>query len=206
MIAIIDYGVGNVRSVFNMLDLLGHRPVVTRDPSAIADASHIILPGVGAFAEAMGNLERLELKGVLEREVLGQGKPCLGICLGMQLLARTGTERGVTSGLGWIDARVERLADAPGIQIPHMGWNAVERRRPHPVLDSFPAAPPPTFYYVHSYHMVCADPADVVATTRHGVEFVAAVARDNILGVQFHPEKSQDNGIRFYRDFLRWRS
>jgi glutamine amidotransferase len=195
---------GNVRSVHNALDMLGIDAVVTADPDVIATAERLILPGVGAFGDAMGNLRTRGLVEVLSREVLEKKKPFLGVCLGMQLLARSSSEHGKHEGLGWFDADVVRF-DLPhkGLKVPHMGWNDVATRKAHPLLrglreDQF------VFYFVHSFHVVCRDSDDVVADCEYGHPFAAAIARDNIFATQFHPEKSQDNGLQILRNFSEW--
>jgi imidazole glycerol-phosphate synthase subunit HisH len=195
---------GNVRSMHNALDMLGIDAVVTADPDVIATAERLILPGVGAFGDAMGNLRTRGLVEVLSREVLEKRKPFLGVCLGMQLLARSSSEHGTHEGLGWFDADVVRF-DLPhnGLKVPHMGWNDVATRKVHPLLhglreDQF------VFYFVHSFHVVCRDSDDVVADCEYGYPFAAAIARDNIFATQFHPEKSQDNGLQILRNFSEW--
>jgi len=195
---------GNVRSVHNALDLLGLDAVVTADPAVIESADRLILPGVGAFGDAMSNLRSRGLIDVLTRSVIENGKPFLGICLGMQLLARTSSEHGTHEGLGWIDAEVDRFSfPANDLKVPHLGWNDVTPQRVHPLLeglreDQF------VFYFVHSFHVICHDASDVVASCDYGLPFTAAVARRNIFAAQFHPEKSQDNGLQILRNFAEW--
>lgn len=204
IIAIVDYGMGNVRSVANAVDYCGFDPEITALPDRLAAASHVILPGVGAFGDAIGNLRARGLIDALNREVLEKGKPFLGICLGMQVLARSSEEHGQHLGLGWFEADVLRLRPADrSLKIPHMGWNAIEPTRPHSVIAV--KASEPTFYFVHGYHVRCDDPADVVAVCDYGGPVTAAIARDNIVATQFHPEKSQDNGIEVLTNFLRWK-
>jgi glutamine amidotransferase len=195
---------GNVRSVHNALDMLGIDAVVTADPGVIAGAERLILPGVGAFGDAMANLRSRGLVEVLSREVLEHKKPFLGVCLGMQLLARSSSEHGTHEGLAWFDADVVRF-DLPhnGLKVPHMGWNDVSARKAHPLMrglreDQF------VFYFVHSFHVVCRDAKDVVADCEYGYPFAAAIARENIFATQFHPEKSQDNGLQILRNFAEW--
>lgn len=204
-VAIIDYGMGNVRSVANAVDYCGADPVVTADPQEIADASHLILPGVGAFGDAMTNLRRRGLDEVLHREVREKGKPMLGVCLGMQVLAGVSREHGDHQGLGWFDADVVRIIpETPGLKVPHTGWNEAAPTRSHPIFAGL-AKSRLTFYFVHSFHMRCRDEADRLAIFEHGGRFTAAVARDNIVATQFHPEKSQDSGVRLLTNFIRWR-
>jgi len=207
-VAIVDYGINNVRSVRNAVDYCGFNPVVTHDAAAIADASHVILPGVGAFGDAMSNIRARGIDEILERHVREKGKPFLAICLGMQLLARTSEEHADGNapyrGLGWFDADILRLQpNDPRLKIPHMGWNIVTRERDHAVLanirDSNLA-----FYFVHSFAMHCNNQSDIVGWADYGQPVTAIVAKDNIVATQFHPEKSQDSGIELVGNFLRW--
>jgi glutamine amidotransferase len=204
-VAIIDYGRGNVRSVANALEYCGADAVVTADAAQIDDASHIVLPGVGAFGDAMAALTERGLPDILHRQVLDKGKPFLGICLGMQVLAERGFEHGEHAGLGWIKGDVVRLEPgADALKIPHMGWNEVRVTRAHPLFAGL-SARHLTFYFVHSYHFK-ATPDAVLATCDYGVPFAAAVGRDNIVATQFHPEKSQDSGIELLQNFVKWNS
>jgi imidazole glycerol-phosphate synthase subunit HisH len=199
---IVDYGMGNLASIENMLKKVGAAAVVSSDPKTIESADKLILPGVGAFDTAVARLESRGLRPVLDEQVVGRGKPVLGLCLGMQLLGRR-SEEGAQAGLGWIDAETVRFRVAPGERqwkVPHMGWNSVRAIAPHPLLSDMPAEP--RFYFVHSYHMVCADERLVVGTTHHAYEFASIVARANVLGVQFHPEKSHAFGMRLMRNFV----
>lgn len=202
MIVIVDYGMGNLQSLFNAVRYLGFDVTISGSNAAIRDAAKLLLPGVGAFGKAMEAIRHRGLEEPLHDAVLRQGKPVLGICLGMQLMARTGEEHGIHEGLGWLDASVVRFLSAPGLKIPHTGWNDVVPRRSHPVFAA--AAEERVFYFVHSYHMRCSDNRDVLATCRYGVDFVAAVARGNIVATQFHPEKSQDNGLQLLARYLEW--
>jgi glutamine amidotransferase len=207
-VAIVDYGMGNLRSVRNAVEYCGHDAVVSARREDISNASHMILPGVGAFGDAMENLSRAGLPEILECEVRARGKPLLAICLGMQLLARSSTEHaegGVPHvGIGWLDAEIIRIpAESRDMKIPHMGWNELVRHRAHPVLMPL-RDKHLNFYFVHSYWMKCNDSSDVVATVEYGSPITAIVARDNILGTQFHPEKSQDSGIELISGFLAW--
>lgn len=202
-VAIIDYGRGNLRSVHNAIEACGADAVVTADARAIDDASHIILPGVGAFGDAMAALTARGLPEMLRRHAIEKRKPFLGVCLGMQLLSQRGHEHGVHDGLGWIAGEVVRLAPGPdAVKIPHMGWNEIALTHPHPVFARLTPAQL-TFYFVHSFHFRAA-PEAVLATCDHGARFAAAVAHDNIVGVQFHPEKSQDSGLEVLQNFVRW--
>lgn len=204
MIAIIDYGMGNVRSVYNGVTYFGADAEITADPKVIDDATHLILPGVGAFGKAIHSLRRNGLAAILKRQVFEHGKPFLGICLGMQVLAGKSYEHGAHEGLGWLDAEVRRFTCADqGLKVPHVGWNSVDFRRRHPLFGNLK----PTqnvFYFVHSYHMVCKNQEDILATCEYGYPFPAAVSRDNIWATQFHPEKSQDNGLQALKNFVNW--
>ena len=176
------------------------RRIVTEDPADLGSATRIVLPGVGAFAEAMARLRARGLDEAMAEQVTGQGIPFLGICLGMQLLATRGTEVRETAGLGWIDGEVGLLDDRPGERIPHIGWNDVEPTADSPLFQGI--APERDFYFVHSYVLRPSRPEDVAALTPYGGGFVSAVHRDNVFGVQFHPEKSQQAGFAILRNFL----
>ncbi len=200
-LALIDYGAGNLHSVHNALKAAGATDVVvTADPDVVAQADRIVLPGVGAFAHCMEALSGIDgMIGSMERRVRSEGIPFLGICVGMQLLADAGVEHGTTKGLGWVGGTVRAIAPSSNIKIPHMGWNDVAPSDGAPLIEAGEA------YFLHGYHFDATDKADVLATTDHGGPLVAAVGRDNIIGVQFHPEKSQAYGINFLKRFLRWR-
>jgi glutamine amidotransferase len=207
-VAIVDYGINNVRSVRNAVEYCGYDPIVTHDAATIAGSSHVILPGVGAFGDAMNNIRARGIDEVLDRHVREKGKPFLAVCLGMQLLAQTSEEHadnGVPHrGLGWFDADVVRLApNDPSLKIPHMGWNIVAKERDHPVLEHIRESNL-AFYFVHSFAMRCNDPHDVVGRAQYGQAVTAIIAKDNIVATQFHPEKSQDSGIELVSNFLRW--
>ncbi|API59080.1 imidazole glycerol phosphate synthase subunit HisH [Tardibacter chloracetimidivorans] len=203
-IAIVDYGAGNLRSVANALAVAaGTRAVnvvTTGAPEDVRTADRVILPGVGAFGQCAAALRALPgMEDALEEAVVRKGRPFLGICVGMQLMADSGQEHGVHKGLGWIGGDVVRLQPADmGLKIPHMGWNRVE-----PATAPSPIEPGEA-YFVHSYHFRVADPAHLAATTDYGQRITAAVARDNLLGVQFHPEKSQRYGLALLERFLDW--
>ena len=201
-VALIDYGAGNLHSVHNALVSAGGTDVrITADPDLVAKADRIVLPGVGAFAACREGLH--SLPGVIEamsEAVLQRGVPFLGVCVGMQLLADVGEEFGSHDGLGWIGGTVRKIVPADhDIKVPHMGWNDVTPTRPHALLQAGEA------YFLHSYHFVATHEAEVLATTSHGGSLVAAVGRDNIIGVQFHPEKSQRYGLSFLSRFLDWK-
>jgi glutamine amidotransferase len=201
LIAIVDYGVGNVKSIANMLLRIGVPSRLVSRPEELSTATKIILPGVGAFDAAMRALREHGMIEPLCEKVLSQKVPVLGICLGMQLLAES-SEEGDLAGLGWIGGCSRRLAfpeSAASLKVPHMGWNVVTPQRESSLLSPVPE--PRRFYFVHSYHLVCAQAKDVLATTTYGVEFVSAVARDNVYGVQFHPEKSHKYGMAFLKAF-----
>lgn len=201
-IALVDYGAGNLKSVENALRTAGAAEVdVTSDPALVRAADRVVLPGVGAFGACMAALSAVP--GMIEamaESALVRGRPFLGICVGMQLLAERGEEHGVHPGLGWIGGSVRMLAPAdPALKVPHMGWNDVRPARPHPLIVAGEA------YFLHSYAFDVADPAQLLAATDHGGPVTAAVGRDNIVGVQFHPEKSQAYGLAFLSRFLEWR-
>ncbi len=203
VIALIDYGAGNLHSVHNALKAAGAEVTVTADPYVVRAADRIVLPGVGAFRACAEGLSALPgmVEAMTERVQVG-GAPFLGICVGMQLLASQGLEFGAHSGLGWIPGEVRLIQPSdPAIKVPHMGWNDVAmlpHARGHAVIEEGEA------YFLHSYHFAAEDPRHVAAMTDHGEGLVAAVARDNILGVQFHPEKSQAYGLATLRRFLEW--
>lgn len=201
MIAIINYGLGNLGSIKNMLTRLGFEAVITGDPQQMRAADKLILPGVGAFDSAMINLDRFGMIGVLNELVLDRKVPILGICLGMQILSRR-SEEGTLPGLGWLDSETVRFRFDEGerkLKVPHMGWNEIEIKRNNPLLAETEGTL--RFYFVHSYHMRCSDPADLLATSRHGIEFAAAVNRGNVWGMQFHPEKSHKFGLKVLKNF-----
>lgn len=193
MIAILDYGMGNVGSIQNMLRKIGARSTVTNRLEEIEAADKLILPGVGAFDVAMENLQRGGFLPVLDHLVRERGRPVLGICLGMQLLTR-GSDEGRLSGLGWIDAVTVRFEQPEGerLRLPHMGWNNVNVCRDNALLA---LEAEQRFYFVHSYYVRCHQPGDVVAVARYGTEFCAALERGNVYGTQFHPEKSHKYGL-----------
>jgi len=205
VIAVIDYGMGNLRSVQKALEAVGARAVVTHDPATILGARSVVLPGVGAFRDCMHNLERLGLVEVV-RQAVKSGKPFLGICLGLQLLFNQSEEFGRVPGLGLLPGSVVRFprphlnpAGGPPLKIPHMGWNTVHVERPNPLLTGFSGDP--YFYFVHSYYVVPEDPAMVATVTDYGGPFVSGVHHENIHAFQFHPEKSQKNGLTLLSRF-----
>ena len=215
-VAVVDYGSGNLRSAAKALERAagmladGTTITVTADPDMVAAAGRIVLPGVGAFADCMRGLAGVPgMVEALEQAVRRDGRPFLGICVGMQLMATVGREHGDHPGLGWIAGEVRVLrGDAPGpnglpLKVPHMGWNEVLPEHAHPVLAGLDAGA--HAYFVHSYHLVPADDSDRLASVEYGDRLAAVVGRDNIVGTQFHPEKSQDTGLTLIANFLRWR-
>ena len=211
-VAIIDYGSGNLHSATKALERAarestGAAVVLTADPEIVAKADRIVLPGVGAFADCKRGLDAVPgMVEALDRAVREKGRPFLGICVGMQLLATRGLEHGVHEGLGWIDGDVAAITpDDPSLKIPHMGWNTLDAGRDHAVLAGIPTGPDGLHaYFVHSYAFRPAEAADAVATTDYGGPLTAIVARDTIVGTQFHPEKSQALGLALLANFLRW--
>jgi glutamine amidotransferase len=232
MIAIIDYGMGNLRSVQKAFETVGHKAVVTRDRRAIADASRVVLPGVGAFADCMANLEQYGLVEPI-RKAIDSGKPFLGICLGLQLLFTESEEFGLHKGLGVLAGRVKKFSwgpagtdplrqgsvplqagqapappepvpsePVPRLKVPHMGWNGVAKQREAPPLKG--VASGEHFYFVHSYYVEPQDRSVVATTTDYGLPFTSSVWRDNIFACQFHPEKSQAAGLRIVKNFGEW--
>lgn len=199
MIVIIDYGMGNLRSVQKAIEAVGSAAEITSDPIRVRQASKVILPGVGAFADAMAELNRSGL-GEAFREAVQAGKPCLGVCLGLQLLFERSLEDGEHVGFGLLPGRVVRFAAHPGLKIPHMGWNTLRICRPAPLLAGLP--PEPSVYFVHSYHAVPDNPEDVAAISEYPDAFPAVVWRDNLVACQFHPEKSQAVGLAMYANFV----
>jgi glutamine amidotransferase len=206
MIAIIDYGMGNLRSVQKGFEFVGHEAVVTRDSRVIDQASHVVLPGVGAFGDCMANLTRYELVEVIHRSV-AKGKPFLGICLGFQLLFSESEEFGCHRGLDILTGRVKAIprphVDAgTSFKIPHMGWNTIQVNTPAPPLRGI--APGSYVYFVHSYYVEPADPSLVSTQTEYGMTFASSVWKDNVFATQFHPEKSQAVGLQILKNFGGW--
>ncbi len=199
-IAIIDYGMGNLRSVQKGFERVGCAAEVTRDAGRIAAAAGVVLPGVGAFGACMDNLRTYELVDTV-RLVIERGTPFLGICLGMQLLFEESEEFGRVPGLGVFPGRVVRFADLPGLKVPHMGWNQIRKRQDVPHLRGIDDGA--YVYFVHSYYVVPADPSLTATSTEYGVEFASAVARDNVFAAQYHPEKSQTVGLKILENFGR---
>lgn len=199
-IVIADYGVGNINSIRSAVTALGYTKLsLSASPEVLVNADAIILPGVGAFAECMNNLKRCHLNDTLAEAVLGRKRPLLGICAGMQLLADFSDEGGRHEGLGWVPGDVRRLELPFGFRVPHVGWNDVRPLRREPFFARMGNAP--DFYFDHSYHFNCEE-RYVLAKCDYGIEVVAAVQREHIIGVQFHPEKSQENGLKLFRSFF----
>ncbi|ENZ82480.1 MULTISPECIES: imidazole glycerol phosphate synthase subunit HisH [Caulobacter] len=209
-VALIDYGSGNLRSAEKALREAARRRaldadiVVTADPDLVAKADRVFLPGVGAFASCRAGLDATGVYEAMNQAVHGRGVPFMGICVGHQLLATEGLEFGVTPGLDWIQGQVKKLEpDDPSLTIPHMGWNAIAFTRAHALFAGIEDGA--HMYYANSFALTPSNPEDVVATTDHGGPFTAAVAKDNVAGVQFHPEKSQASGLALLANFLEWR-
>jgi len=199
MIVVIDYGVGNLASIRNMLRKAGANSVISNDPRVISKAEKLLLPGVGHFDHGMESLNSSGLRDVLDKRVLEYKTPILGICLGAQILGKSSAE-GKEAGLGWINMHCEKLAVLPPFKVPHMGWNQITPHKQHSILSSLENES--RFYFVHTYCMRCTDEQDVLASCNYGKNFTCAVQKDNIIGLQFHPEKSLRHGLSVLRSFL----
>ena len=213
-VAIIDYGSGNLRSATKAFERAAREAGIeamidlTDKADAVATADRIVLPGVGAYADCRAGLDAVPgmhdaILDVVERK----GRPFFGICVGMQLMSSRGLEKTVTEGLGWIEGDVKEMTPSdPGLKIPQIGWNTLDLKHPHPLFDGIPTGPDGLHaYFVHSYHLVAKHAADVIATTSYGGPMTAFVGRDNMVGAQFHPEKSQALGLALIANFLRWK-
>ncbi len=198
MIAIIDYGAGNLRSVVNAITRLGYQPRITSQPDEVLSAEAVILPGVGAAADTMANLKRLKLANPI-RQLATEGRPFLGVCIGLQILFTSTEEGGGHECLGIIPGRVRRLPS--GLKIPHMGWNQVKQTIPHPIFDGI--ADEANFYFVHSYYAEPEDKSLVAGETEYGIRLCSAIARGNLVATQFHPEKSGGIGLKLYDNFIK---
>ncbi len=203
-VVVVDYGSGNVRSMVNALKKVaapGQSVLLCREPEAITGGERVVLPGVGAFAEVR---RKLDASGVLPalQKARDAGVPLLGICVGMQVLADEGFEFETTRGLGWVPGTVKQLEVPAGTKLPHFGWSPVTPTRPHPLFDGLAAGS--QFYFVHSFALGCHESADVAATAEYGGRFTAAIARNNVVGTQFHPEKSDTAGLALLANFCRW--
>lgn len=199
-VAIIDYGLGNLRSVAGAVERVGFEPVITHSPEALEKADKLILPGVGAFGDGMHNLRQRGLDGILNRLVLKEHKPILGICLGFQLMSSESMEFGNHQGLGWLDAVCRRIDTDGKLLLPHVGWNDLFQVEESILFREIPEDA--LFYYVHSYHVVCKDLGLIVGECEYGDRFTSVIERDNIYATQFHPEKSQKHGLRLLENFL----
>jgi glutamine amidotransferase len=213
-VAIVDYGSGNLRSAEKAFERAAREAgldlaiAVTADPAVVARAERVVLPGVGAFADCRAGLDAVPgMVEAMREAVEKRGTPFLGICVGMQLMAERGLEYVTSEGLGWIAGDVVRIEPSdPALKVPHMGWNTLDLVRDHPVFADIETGPAGLHaYFVHSYHLAARDPATVVATTDYGGPVTAVVARDNLVGTQFHPEKSQHLGLALISNFLKWR-
>ena len=199
---IVDYGMGNLGSVKRKMDLLGYDAVISSDSRELKKSDKLILPGVGHFKTAVHRLKSIGLWDFLNEEALGRSKPMLGICLGQQLMC-SHSEEGHEEGLAWFDARVERfrINDMKNIQIPHMGWNTLQKVKDSILLKNIPADA--EFYFVHAYHVLSGNEDEIVALTHYGADFVSVLQKGNLFGVQFHPEKSHDAGMRMIDNFMK---
>ncbi|HEY4407542.1 MAG TPA: imidazole glycerol phosphate synthase subunit HisH [Xanthobacteraceae bacterium] len=213
-VAIVDYGSGNLHSAAKAFERAAREcgyaePImVTSDPEEVAHAERIVLPGVGAFADCRRGLDAVSgMVEALDTRVRRQGRPFLGICVGMQLMAERGLEYEVTAGLGWIPGEVDRITPSdPGLKIPHMGWNTLNEIRPHKLIEGIPVGPQGLHaYFVHSFHLKTAEPSSLVAQADYGGPVTAIVGRDTAVGTQFHPEKSQKLGLKLIANFLQWK-
>jgi len=201
MITIIDYGLGNIRAFVNVYERLNIKTKIARLPEDLKEATKLILPGVGAFDYAMSQLNSSGMRDELEKQVIGNNKPIVGICVGMQMLAKSSDE-GKLSGLGWIDGKVKKFnvnLIPYKTRLPHMGWNNITTVKDNPLLKSFNGHA--RFYFLHSYYFVCENQENIISTTDYGIPYASMVNRDNIYGIQFHPEKSHSNGVQLLKNF-----
>jgi len=204
MIGIVDYGMGNLLSVFNAFEYLGADVKICSKPEDLANVDRIVIPGVGAFKDCMNKLHSENFVVALNKEVIINKKPTLGICLGMQVMAKVSYEGGEFIGLGWFDAEVVRLHPGDSLlRVPNIGWNEIEYREGFSLFEGVPQKA--DLYLVHSYYMHCNNPSQVVATYDYTYPVTAAISKDNIFATQFHPEKSQDYGLRILENFINWK-
>jgi glutamine amidotransferase len=201
MISIIDYGIGNLGSIFNMLKYVNIPAIITSDPKVISSSSHLILPGVGSFDNGMKKLMEMDLLTVLHHEVKNNQKPVLGICLGAQLMLES-SEEGILPGLCWINGKCVKFNSSNGVKIPHMGWNTLHKINDRELFNEMPLYPP-RFYFVHSFHFTVKSESEISATTIYGNEFISAFRKDNVIGLQFHPEKSHKFGMQVLSNFYK---
>jgi glutamine amidotransferase len=204
MVAVVDYGMGNLRSVYNAIDLLGFEATIINSPEKLSNFDRVILPGVGSYGVCMQNLNNLSFSQAI-KEFVDTGKPLMGICLGMQVLADKGLEGGEFVGLGLVEGEVVRLElTEKNLKIPHVGWNAVNFNNPGHLLTKG-LKQDSTFYFTHSYHFNTKKDENIFGITSYGSDFVSAIIRENVFATQFHPEKSQDNGLTLLKNFLSWK-
>ena len=201
MIAIVDYGMGNLRSVSKAFEHLGHRVSITRDPRALSDAGRVVLPGVGAFRDCMNNLKRFDLVEPI-RQAIKSGKPFMGICLGLQLLFTESEEFGIHQGMDILRGRVVRLNPSASFKVPHMGWNQLRIKKKMDILKGMTDGS--AVYFVHSYYVIPEDRGLICTETEYGLTFTSSIFKDNIFACQFHPEKSQAVGLKLLDNFARW--
>ena len=202
-VGIVDYGMGNVYSVISALEMIGADVIVCRTPESLKEVDRIILPGVGGFEDCMDTIKTKGFKEALNEEVIDLGKPIYGICLGMQIMGRTSTEFGEHKGLGWINGDVIKVKpNSKSLKIPHVGWNDINYKDGSFLFAGLPKSP--DFYFVHSYYLHCDQTEDVAATCVYGQVITASIKKDNIFATQFHPEKSQDYGLKLLKNFLSW--
>ena len=203
MIGILDYGMGNLLSVYNAFDNFGVEVVFCKTPAELETVDKIIIPGVGAFKDCINKLKSENFIGTLNEQVLEKQKPTLGICLGMQIMAKKSFEGGEYEGLGWFDAEVIKLhPETANFKIPNIGWDEVQYRNGFPLFKDI--SQNSDFYFVHSYYMKCASKSDIVANYNYSYDVTAAISKANIFATQFHPEKSQDNGLKVIENFINW--
>lgn len=204
MIGIVDYGMGNLLSVYNAFDYLGADVKICKRPEDLSGVERIVIPGVGAFKDCISKMKETGFSEALNEEVLKMAKPTLGICLGMQVMGRRSFEGGEFDGLGWFDADIVRLSPSdPSLRVPNIGWNTIQYNKEIPLFKGLP--PAPDFYLVHSYFVKANNPVDVVATYDYTFDVTASILKNNIFATQFHPEKSQDYGLKVLENFIDWR-